>query len=150
MTLESSVQKLHHIGVVVRDIDQAIKYYESLGIGPFKFMSIPGEVTEQTVYGKPTDFVLKGAVAKMGTVEIELIQPVENAPIQVDFLESRGEGINHVGFKVDDVDKVRAEMVNKGFNAIQDRRRTSGIVTAYFDTDRVGGVIFEFWQPPTE
>ena len=65
-------------------------------------------------------------------------------------MESRGEGINHLGFKVDEVVEVEADLVQKGFSAIQHRRRTSGIVTAYFDTDRVGGVIFEFWQPPAE
>ena len=141
---------IHHVGVVVRDIDKAIEYYESLGIGPFKFMTLSGEITEQTLYGKPDEFVLKGAVADIGEIEVELIQPVDNAPVQEKFLESRGEGINHLGFKVEDVEEEESGLLKKGFNNIQGRKRTSGVVTGYFDTDRVGGVIVELWQPPNE
>ena len=141
--------RIHHVGVVVRDIDKAIEYYESLGIGPFKSMTLPGEITEQKLYGKPDKFILKGAVADIGEIEIELIQPVENAPVQEKFLQSRGEGINHLGFKVENVDEEEAELLKKDFNNIQGRRRSSGVVTGYYDTDRVGGVIVELWQPPT-
>ncbi len=35
MPKKSSFAKLHHVGVVVKDINKAIAYFESLGIGPF-------------------------------------------------------------------------------------------------------------------
>ena len=150
MAEKSAFTKIHHIGVVVRDLDKAIKYYESLGIGPFESMKLPGEITEQTVYGKSTEFELKSAVTKIGSVELELIQPIKGAAVQEDFLKSKGEGINHIGFKVEDFEKEKAKLVKKGFNAILYRNRSSGIKTAYFDTDKVGGVMMEVFQPPTK
>ncbi len=147
---QSLFSKIHHFGVVVKDMDKAVEYFQSLGIGPFKSLSIPGEVTETTVYGKTMNFKLKAVVAKMGSIEMELIQPVEDAPIQEEFLKNRGEGINHLCFKVADYDREAAKLIEKGFNVIQGRKRTSGIKTGYFDTHRVGGVITELWQPPTE
>lgn len=147
---KSSFSRIHHVGVVVKDIDNAISFYESMGMGPFNsHFTVPGVPTEHTVYGKPIDFKVKAAVADLGTTEFELIQPVEQALVQEDFLRKHGEGINHIGFRVQDVDRETAELAKKGFTAVQTRRRSSGIVTAYINTDKVGGVMFELFQPPT-
>lgn len=141
---------LHHIGIVVKDMDKAIEYYESLGIGPFKPLTISGDNIEQSAYGKPTNRKLKNMGTHVGPVELEVIQPVEDAAVQEDFLKRRGEGVNHIGFKVKDFDSVRAELEKKGFKAIQTRSTTSGMKSAYFDTDKVGGVQIEIWQPPAK
>jgi 4-hydroxyphenylpyruvate dioxygenase-like putative hemolysin len=111
---------------------------------------LPGTITEQTMNGEHIDYQLRNAVARFGSVEFELIQPVENAVLQEDFLESRGEGINHIGFKVDDFDKVSDKLREKGFDAILYRHRSTGNKAAYFDTNKVGGVIVEIFQPATE
>ena len=118
MAEKSPFLDIHHVGAVVRDLEKAIEYYESLGIGPFKILKLPGIITEQTMNGKPVEFQLRNAVVRLGPVELELIQPIENAVLQEDFLESRGEGINHLGFKVDDFDKERAKLEEKGLDVI--------------------------------
>ncbi|MDD4877111.1 MAG: VOC family protein [Dehalococcoidales bacterium] len=150
MVEKSTFANLHHIGVVVSDLDKAIQYYEELGIGPFKSMKLPGTITEQTMLGKNMDYQIRSASVRLGPIEIELIQPVENALLQEEFLAKHGEGINHIAFKVENFDKERAKLEKKGLKIVMYRNRSSGIKAAYFDATEVGGVIFEVFQPQTE
>jgi len=146
---KTSIEKLpflriDHVGVVVKDMDRAIEYYSSLGIGPFEPLRVT--VTERKVWGKRVENIkLKVRVTQMGPVQFELIEPVEGESIQKEFLESKGEGINHLGFFVDDIDKEVAKLVKKGFKVISSGRWLGGGF-AYFDTDKVGGVQTELIQ----
>ena len=140
---------IDQVGVVVKDLDRAVEFYSSLGIGPFQ----PLHVTrvERTVYGKLADDVRNiSRVAQMGHVQLELIQPVSGESVQKEFLERRGEGINHLGFLVDDVGKEVAKLVAKGFNVISSVQYLGGGGVAYLDTDRIGGVLFELIQWPPQ
>lgn len=140
---ESLFSRLRQVGVVVKDLDKAIEYYESLGIGPFRRLSLDA-LTDKMQYGKPYDFKMRVALAQMGPVELELIQPVD-APLQQDFLDAKGEGINHVAFSVDDINKAEAILVKNGMKVLQRVRRANG-GSSYFNTDAVGGVLFELHQ----
>lgn len=60
-----------------------------------------------------------------------------------EFLEKQGEGINHIGFFVDDLAAEIAKLVGKGCRVVSSGRTTGGGAFAYFDTDGVGGIIFE-------
>jgi len=140
------------VGYVVADLDAAVRFYEGLGLGPFKQPNLPGVRTQATQYGRPvTNRKLRNMGTHIGTtrIELEFLQPVENAPIQEEFLKRRGEGANHFGFKVADVDAEAAKLERKGFKAIYTVTFSSGIKCKYLDTDKLGGVLFEFWQPPT-
>ena len=141
--------RIDQVGVVVRDLERAVEYYSSFGIGPFH----PLHVTrvERTVYGKPADDVKNiSRVAQMGHVQLELIQPVSGESVQKEFLDKRGEGINHLGFLVNDVDKEVAKLVAKGFKVISSVKYLGGGGVAYLDTDRIGGVLFELIQWPPQ
>lgn len=142
---KSPLSKVDHVGVVVRDMDKAIEYYQSLGIGPFKSRPT-ATFTDKTMYGKPTDFKLKAAIAPMGQINLELIQPVEEAPVHEQFLETRGEGIHHIAFEVADIDKGTAKMVERGLEVILSLKRTTGGGASYFDSSKVGGAIIELVQ----
>ena len=149
---KSPFSKVCQVGVIVKDVDKAVEYYQSLGIGPFESSKTAHLVTDRKVYGKPADDVKNKArlAQMMGQLYLELVQPVEGESIQKDFLETKGEGINHLGFFVDDIDKETAKLVEKGFKVISSTRYAGGGGIAYFDTDKVGGVIFELIQPPPE
>ncbi|MFH1620083.1 MAG: VOC family protein [bacterium] len=143
---KSPFTKLGQIGVIVSDMDKAVAHYESLGIGPFKVLEKPAPV-ERTAFGKlANDLKLKIMVAYMGDVEFELIQPVSEGSVQMKSLKTHGEGISHLGFYVEDVNKEVDEMVAKGYDVICSVKRVDGSGSAYFDTDRVGGVQFEVIQ----
>ena len=149
---KSPFSKVCQVGVIVKDVDKAVEYYQSLGIGPFESSKTAHLVTDRKVYGKPADDVKNKArlAQMMGQLYLELVQPVSGESIQKEFLETKGEGINHLGFLVDDIDKETAKLEEKGFKVISSTRYAGGGGIAYFDTDKVGGVIFELIQPPPE
>ena len=137
--------QLATIGVVVQDIERAIDYYQSLGIGPFR--PVPMQVTERWFRGKPADFKSKAMIAKLGEIGFELIQPVVGPSSFTEFLEKKGEGIHHLGFRTDDLDGEEAKLVKKGV-AVRQKARGENCGFTHFETDHTGGVIFELLKMP--
>lgn len=134
--------KFDHVGAVVKDLDKAIEYFQSLGIGPF--IANPSKVaTDRKVYGKPANIKLKGAEAHLGPIKFELIQPVEGESVQKEFLMNKGEGVNHIGFIVDDLDKEVTKLEEKGFKVISSGKIPPSGGFAYVGTNKVGGVVIE-------
>ena len=155
---ESAFSKVQ-VGVIVRDINQAVKYYESLGIGPFKSVfeetGISLVIKDRTLYGKPADDIKNLImVAQMGPVQLEVVQPTADSgeSLPTEFLRERGEGINHLGFFVDDIDKEVAKLVEKGTEIIQSGKFERGGGFAFFDTGKLGHFLIELIQypPPSE
>ena len=157
MTKNSLFSKLYHIGIIVRDLDKTIEYYKYLGIeGPFE--PVKNVVrTERRVLGQPVDVDAiknKTVLVKVGPIHLELIQPVEGDPslsLWRKFLESKGEGINHLAFLVDDFEGELAKLKEKGFKVLYETRFQDGGGAAYFDTGDIGGVLLEIvqWPPQT-
>jgi methylmalonyl-CoA/ethylmalonyl-CoA epimerase len=135
------------IGMVVRNMDAAVEYFQALGIGPFESSQDPAPIVDRVVHGRPApDVKNRISTAQLGSVELELVQPVSGASVQKEFLKKHGEGINHLGFFVDDLEAETAKLVGRGFRVISSGRTTSGGAFAYFDTDRMGGIVFELMQ----
>jgi 4-hydroxyphenylpyruvate dioxygenase-like putative hemolysin len=139
------------IGVVVRDIDKAADYYSAVfGIGPFTIYEF---VPEKHWYmEEPSHLKLKMGKAMLGKLEWEMIQPLEGKSLHQEFLQKHGEGLQHLGFNVPNYDEVFKRMRKAGFQPLM-RAETyvdtyKGYLRAcYFDTRRVGGVIFEIiWK----
>ncbi len=134
---------LDHVGVVVRNLDKTIDYYQSLGIGPFEKRTIDA-LGDRTLFGKPASFTLKIATAPMGPIKLELIEPGEGAVLLKEFLENNGEGINHLGFLVDNLDRHKNKARMKGLEIILTIKLPKGAECAYVDTrHEAGGVIME-------
>ena len=137
-----------HLGVVVKDIDQGIEYYSSnFGLGPFNMSE--SSRTGALIRGKPGNYRIKQAFAKMGPTVLELSQVMEGRPVQRDFLEKNGEGLHHLGFLTEDLDADLAKFKKNGFTVIQSYDSPPGGVRfAFLDTNKVGGLVFEFvWLP---
>ena len=142
--------KFHHISVVVRDMEKAIKFYESMGIGPFPPLLGPqGTVplVDKTLHGKSAEWELDLRHAKggVGDLVFELIQPLEGDTPVKEFLDTKGEGIQHIGFFVDDIEAETAKLAEKGFKITQSAE-TPTVIWAYFGTDAVGGFSIELMQ----
>lgn len=104
-------EKLDHIGIAVKDLDQAMKLYQdTFGIEP--------SVVYESSYTKA-----KIAFFPIGEVRIELMQPVNPDSVLGTFLEKRGEGIQHVAYKVKDVDRSLTELERKGVQLIDKKSR---------------------------
>ena len=92
---------------------------------------------------------LKLKMVQLGSVTLELLQPVEGDFTHKEFLDSNGEGIQHIAFTVDDIDfdKETAKMVEKGCPVILTAKDLgTGGRCAYFDTRKVGDVIIELME----
>jgi len=84
--------KIHHVGVVVRSADDALKFYrDALGL----------PVTADRVI---EDQGVRGVLLEIGNSEIELLEPTREDTGVAKFLASRGEGMHHICFESDDVD----------------------------------------------
>ena len=112
---ESQFSELHHVTIAVNDIEKAVKYYESIGIGPFKSFFPLREFVKLNMPDESAFFKFKVRQAKMGAVLLQLVEPpVEGQSIYREFLDKRGEGVQHLGFLVDDIDKAETDLRGLG------------------------------------
>jgi methylmalonyl-CoA/ethylmalonyl-CoA epimerase len=130
-----------HVGIVVRDMDKAVKRLSSLGMGPFEAISVPPFTETPLFRGKALNARVKGLVFKTGGVAIELIQPLEGDSPWKEFLDSKGEGIHHIGFGVDDMDKEVDNLTRQGCSVLKLSRRHNG-GSAYL-TELLGDIVVE-------
>ena len=136
---ELKVESIDQVGIVVRDIDKVIESWSKLlGIGPWN--STEMEATDRA--GRKAKTRL--AFANIGHLQIELIRSVEGRTFYADFLEKHGEGIHHLGIRVDDVDAETTKLAKKGVKVLFGRRGRF----AYLDTGNPGGVMYELIQRP--
>lgn len=84
---------IDHVGIVVRDIDTSLTFYQGLlGFLPFGDESLP-EVGVRVVYL---------ASNQPGSTTLQLVQPTKAGPLK-DFLDTEGDGLHHVCLAVDDI-----------------------------------------------
>ncbi|MGD2101676.1 MAG: VOC family protein [Acidimicrobiia bacterium] len=139
-------ERTYQIAVVVKNLDQAISFYEDLGIGPFE-EGPSAHTTRREIYGvESPDVSVKGKIAQMGPIEFELLQPVKGSGIQAEFLEEHGEGVIHICAYTDDLDRDMNLMESKNCPVISYGELGDGGRFAYFDTRSVGGLILELFQ----
>jgi methylmalonyl-CoA/ethylmalonyl-CoA epimerase len=130
------LEKLDHIGIAVKDLDQAMKLYrEAFGIEP--------DLVYESSYTKA-----KIAFFPVGEVRIELIQPLDPESVVGKFLEKRGEGIHHISYHVKDVDRSLAELEKKGVQLIDKKSRKvrENERVAFLHPKSTNGVLVELIQ----
>lgn len=139
-------ERTYQIGVVVRDLDSAVAFYEALGIGPFKEGPSAHTIIREIHGVERSDVTVRGKLAQMGPIEFELLEPVTGKGIQAQFLEKQGEGVVHICAYTDDLDGDIQRMESKGCSVISYGELGDGGRFAYFDTRAVGGLILELFQ----
>lgn len=129
------------IGIVVNDMDRAVEYYSCIfGWGPFQIREMKLEGI--TYRGQPGNCRLKIAQARLGPIEIELIQVLEGETPHTEFLRERGEGVQHLGFCVDDLEGMLTTLARDGIETVFYYNFPQGAF-AYVNSDKIGGVMFE-------
>jgi methylmalonyl-CoA/ethylmalonyl-CoA epimerase len=151
MAKKASFAKLQHVGVVVKDIKKAIAYLESLGIGPF---TIPGAKPGSLPYfsipfkgelhGKPAEWTTTISFAKMGGVELEILEPTKGPQALKESLDKTGEGLHHIGYLTDDLDAEIANFKKNGVGIWTIARQEGGGGFLYSDPTPLGGIAIEF------
>ena len=141
--------KLHHLGLVIKDMDKAVEYFESLGIGeigPEEVLDRRG-VSDYQVFGhKPKEDKTLARQFKVGPITINLLQPVVGETATCEFMRDRGEGLNHVCLLVDDLEKETRELTEKGVLLMESM---TSVGNHKFDTRKVGNMFLELlqWTP---
>jgi methylmalonyl-CoA/ethylmalonyl-CoA epimerase len=131
---------LDHIAIAVKDITQAKKIYEDMGLS---FAPEMEEVKEQ--------LVLTAFAHVDQNAHIELLQPTSTESTIHKFIESKGEGIHHLCFKVRDVVSKTEELSSKGYRFIYPEPRigAGGCLVNFIHPKSTGGVLIEISQRPS-
>jgi methylmalonyl-CoA/ethylmalonyl-CoA epimerase len=145
---KSPFSNLHHLAIVVKDMEKAIQFYTSIGVGPFEDYPPLKEYIKLDVPDEAGFHNLKIKVVQIGPIQIQLIQPGEGKSLYKDFLEKRGEGVYHLGFVVDNVGDSEAELRKIGLKVLSSGRREEGSGFSYLDTAGKGGVTLLIRQSP--
>ena len=140
--------KLHHICIAVPDIDAAIAYYESVGIGPWHDYPPLEQFTRLDVPDPDGFRRLDYRYAWIGGFQLQLVQPGPEPTPQRRFLDERGAGVFHVGFEVPDADAADAQAAGLGVAPLMRGRRDNGSGFTYYDTADRAGVVLEIRQSP--
>jgi methylmalonyl-CoA/ethylmalonyl-CoA epimerase len=139
--MQSPFRTLHHVCIVVHDIDKAVAYYESIGIGPFEDYPDLTEYNTNLQVPSPEAFHgLKYKLVNLDNFQIQLCQPPHLDCPQRRFLDEHGEGVFHLGFEFD-VDDAVATAGEPGVNVLMRGQRPDGTGFVYFDTRDDAGVV---------
>jgi len=134
------VTQIQQVNIICKDLQKTMEaYWNILGIGPWTVMEFgQPKCPDMTYYGKPTWGRCRQAVAQLGPIELELLEPLEGVSIYHDCLAEHGEGFHHMKFLVEDldIDRTEREMLRLGLLNIQGGHFGPELKYkfAYFDT----------------
>jgi hypothetical protein len=139
---------IDQIGIVVKDLHGTVeKLNWLLGVGPFKVLEWPidGVDPQATYYGNPGNYRLLLGFASSGSLNIELIEPLQGENIYSDHLKTHGPGLHHLRLNVPDFEERVAAWELAGIKKIASGTGVhAGSKWAYFDTtELLDGVIIE-------
>lgn len=132
------LKKINHIAIAVNNIEEATKFYQ--------------EVMGLTLSGVEVVTAQKTKVGffKIGDSNIELVQPAEPDSPLVKFLETKGQGIHHICFEVEDVEAEVKAYLDKGATLIDQKPRPGAHNTkvAFIHPKSSSGVLIELCELP--
>ncbi len=127
------VTKVDHIGIAVNNMDEALAFYrDTLGI-----TSTGMEVIEEQK--------VRVAFLPLGDTELELLESTAPDGPVAKFIEKRGEGIQHIALRVDNIEEALAELKEKDFKLIdqQPRYGAGNARIAFLHPKATGGILLE-------
>ncbi len=134
---------VRQIGYVVRDIEKAMQEWVQLGVGPW-FYTEKAPVEDFQYMGSPSDVSMSVALTHSGYIQVELIQQRNDAPsLYLDFLESNGQGLQHVSHWVEDFDEKCKVLLDLGYAVGHSGNIGPNGRFAYFVKDDLQGTVLE-------
>ncbi len=128
--------KIDHIGIAVANLDEALKLYT--------------EVLGLTVHGTETveEQKVKVAFLPIGDTEVELLESTDPEGPIAKFIEAKGQGIQHIAFRVSNIEEALAAMKAKGMRLIDEKPRygAGGAKIAFLHPKSTNGVLIELCE----
>jgi methylmalonyl-CoA/ethylmalonyl-CoA epimerase len=134
--LGSFLTEVDHVGIAVRDLDAAVAEYRSaFGLEPVHREHVEDQGVEEVLFAVGHSYIQLLAATGPDT-------PVGR------FLERRGEGVHHVGYRVEDVEPVLVALRAAGLRLIDERPRpgSRGTMVAFVHPKGLRGVLVELVQ----
>lgn len=131
-----NISHIEHIGIAVKNLDEAIRYYEDvLGLSCYAIE----EVADQKV---------KTAFFKVGDTKIELLESTDPEGPIGKFIEKRGEGVHHLAFAVENLGDNLLGLEEKGVKLIdrEPRKGAEGLDIAFLHPKSTYGVLTELCE----
>jgi len=131
------IRGLAHVGIAVRALEPAIeRWTKALG-----FTHVSTETLDS--------MGVRLAFLRAGDTLIELLEPARSDTPVGRFLEQRGEGVHHLAFFVDDLERALANAEKAGLMVIDRTPRVGshGLEIAFLHPKSLGGVLVEFCRP---
>jgi len=130
------IDKIHHIGIAVHDLDESLKFYRDiLGLHVHALDTVE-------------DQGVRAALLTIGQSEIELLEPTRPDANMAKFLERKGEGLHHICFQTADVDAELEELKAKGVELVDQKSRAglAGMI-CFLHPKASRGVLVELATP---
>ncbi|NJE10751.1 methylmalonyl-CoA epimerase [Thermococcus sp. MAR1] len=129
------IKKIDHVGIAVKNLDEAIKVWEGLGLKVEEIEEVP-------------DQKVRTAIIHVGESRIELLEATsEDSPI-AKFIAKRGEGIHHIALGVEDIEGHLEKLKEEGYRLIDEKPRigAGGAKIAFVHPKAVTGVLLELCE----
>jgi methylmalonyl-CoA/ethylmalonyl-CoA epimerase len=130
------VTHVEHIGIAVENLEEAIRYYETiLGLTCYSIEEVP-------------DQKVRTAFFKIGEIKIELLEPTSAESTMAKFLEKKGPGLHHVAFAVDGLRETLTELDENEIKLIdrEPRKGAEGLNIAFLHPKSTHGVLTELCE----
>ncbi len=127
--------KFDHVGVAVKSVDQMLAIYNQIGTFEIRQTEVAGQKA-------------KIALLKAGDTSVEFLEPTSEDSSLAKFIRERGEGLHHIAFEVDDIEKTTEELKAKGFRFIYEKAADGkfGSKVNFMHPKSTGGVLVELTQ----
>ena len=127
------VTKLDHIGIAVKSIDDSLAFYRDI-------LGINATGTETI-----EDQKVRVAFLPLGDTELELLESTSPDGPVAQFIEKRGEGIQHIALRVENIEEALRELKEKEFKLIdvQPRYGAGNARIAFLHPKATGGILLE-------
>lgn len=136
LIIHTMLNKIEHLGIAVKNLDEAAKMYEQLlGKPSYKTEKVESE-------GVTTMFF------QLGESKIELLEASDpNSPI-AKFIDKKGEGIHHIAYAVENIEEEIKRLTGEGFNLIHKTAKdgADNKRIAFLHPKSTGGVLVELCQ----
>ncbi len=130
------MKKIEHIGIAVKNLDEACLLYEQLlGTPCYKKEGVESE-------GVNTAFF------SAGPNKIELLEAMNERSTIAKFIQKRGEGIHHIAFEVEDIIAEMNRLKNEGFTLLNEspKKGADNKLVCFVHPKETGGVLMELCQ----
>lgn len=130
------IEKIEHIGIAVKNIDQANQVYEKiLGVAPYKTENVASE-------GVQTSFF------NTGESKIELLEATNPESAIAKFIAKKGEGVHHIAFGVKDIQKEMERLSTAGFIVLNEKPKigADNKLVCFVHPKNTNGVLIELCQ----